>query len=66
MRYICQTLFDITPTGVTGHYRPNRHSVLQIKLDKTLLISPHGIAAQKSTAQLGNLDTDTESAHTII
>ena len=24
MRYICQTLFDITPTGVTGHYRPTR------------------------------------------
>lgn len=22
MRYSCQTLFDITATGVTGHYRP--------------------------------------------
>lgn len=21
MRFICQTLFDITPTGVTGHYK---------------------------------------------
>lgn len=24
MRYICQTLFDITATGVTGHCRPTR------------------------------------------
>ncbi len=24
MRYACQTLFDITATGVTGHFRPMR------------------------------------------
>jgi hypothetical protein len=24
MRYACQTLFDITATGVTGHFRPTR------------------------------------------
>jgi len=24
MRYVCQTLFDITATGVTGHFRPTR------------------------------------------
>lgn len=24
MRYICQTLFDITATGVTGHFRSTR------------------------------------------
>jgi hypothetical protein len=24
MRYMCQTLFDITATGVTGHFRPTR------------------------------------------
>ena len=24
MRYVCQTLFDITATGVTGHCRPTR------------------------------------------
>jgi hypothetical protein len=24
MRYACQTLFDITPTGVTGHFRVTR------------------------------------------
>ena len=24
MRYVCQTLFDITATGVTGHLRPTR------------------------------------------
>lgn len=24
MRYACQTLFDITPTGVTGHFRSTR------------------------------------------
>jgi hypothetical protein len=24
MKYICQTLFDITATGVTGHCRPTR------------------------------------------
>lgn len=23
MRYSCQTLFDITATGITGHYRPS-------------------------------------------
>jgi hypothetical protein len=24
MKYACQTLFDITSTGVTGHFRPTR------------------------------------------
>lgn len=24
MRYVCKTLFDITATGVTGHYKPSR------------------------------------------
>jgi hypothetical protein len=24
MKYVCQTLFDITATGVTGHFRPTR------------------------------------------
>lgn len=24
MRFVCQTLFDITATGVTGHFRPTR------------------------------------------
>ena len=24
MRYVCKTFFDITATGVTGHYRPAR------------------------------------------
>jgi len=24
MRYVCQTLFDITATGVTGHFKPTR------------------------------------------
>ena len=26
MRFICKTLFDITATGVTGHYKPARGS----------------------------------------
>jgi hypothetical protein len=24
MRYVCTTLFDITATGITGHYKPTR------------------------------------------
>lgn len=24
MRYVCQTLFDITPTGITGHFKSAR------------------------------------------
>jgi hypothetical protein len=24
MRYACQTLFDITATGITGHFKPNK------------------------------------------
>ena len=24
MRYVCQTLFDITATGITGHFKSNR------------------------------------------
>lgn len=24
MRYVCKTFFDITATGVTGHYKPGR------------------------------------------
>jgi len=24
MKYVCQTLFDITATGITGHYKPTR------------------------------------------
>ena len=24
MKYVCQTLFDITATGITGHFRPTR------------------------------------------
>ena len=26
MKYICETLFDITATGVTGHFKPGRQT----------------------------------------